>query len=49
MLPTPKTRRFLPLLLMALALFFIVREPAKAATFATTVVEAFTTFASHLG
>lgn len=56
MLPTPKPRRFIPFLLIALAVFFVVRQPEKTATFTTgamgaltTVVEAFTTFVSHLG
>ncbi|MDP9847992.1 hypothetical protein [Streptosporangium lutulentum] len=56
MLPTPKTSRFVPFLLTALALFFIVREPAHAAQFATnaftglmTVTESLMTFASNLG
>ncbi|MGW3363607.1 hypothetical protein ACWDOR_11730 [Streptosporangium canum] len=56
MLPAPKPRRFLPVLLLALALFFIVREPAKAADAATsafnglmTVADALVTFAGGLG
>ncbi|MGJ6968925.1 hypothetical protein ACSDR0_44200 [Streptosporangium sp. G11] len=56
MLPPPKPRRLLPFLLMALALFFIVREPAHAAQFATSaftgllaVTDSLVTFASALG
>jgi hypothetical protein len=56
MLPTPKPGRFLPLLLLICAFFFIVREPAKAADVATsamhgigTVADALITFASNLG
>ncbi|MFD8562146.1 hypothetical protein ACFV1N_33095 [Streptosporangium canum] len=56
MLPTPKTSRFLPFLLVALALFFIVRQPEKAANVATgamnglmTVADALVTFAGALG
>ncbi|MGW4638024.1 hypothetical protein ACWEN6_05835 [Sphaerisporangium sp. NPDC004334] len=54
--PTPKTSRFLPLLLAALALFFIVRNPVKAADVATaafngltTVADALVSFAGALG
>ncbi|MEU4697400.1 hypothetical protein [Nonomuraea dietziae] len=46
----------MPTLLVIGALFFIVREPAKAAAFTTgaldalmKIAEAFATFASHLG
>ncbi|WP_176728358.1 hypothetical protein [Planobispora rosea] len=57
MLPTPtKTGRFLPTLLLVLALIFIVRQPEKAAHFATsalngliTLADAIGTFASNLG
>ncbi|MEV7968274.1 hypothetical protein AB0O34_20160 [Sphaerisporangium sp. NPDC088356] len=56
MVPTPKPRRFLPILLLICAFFFIVREPAKAAVAATnamhgigTVADALITFASNLG
>ncbi|MEV4383405.1 hypothetical protein [Streptosporangium sp. NPDC049644] len=56
MLPTPKTSRFVPFLLTALALFFIVREPTHAAQFVTsaftglmTVTDSLVTFASALG
>ncbi|MFG1753666.1 hypothetical protein [Streptosporangium sandarakinum] len=56
MLPTVKPRRLLPFLLIAVTLFFIVREPAKAATATTaafsglvTVVDALATFAGNLG
>ncbi|MBB2909159.1 cell division protein FtsW (lipid II flippase) [Streptosporangium becharense] len=56
MLPAPKIHRFLPFLLMALALVFIVRQPDKAAAVATgavtglmTVTDALVTFASSLG
>ncbi|MEU4718112.1 hypothetical protein AB0G06_00615 [Nonomuraea dietziae] len=56
MIPTQQSRRIMPTLLVIGALFFIVREPAKAAAFATgaldallKVAEAFAAFASHLG
>ncbi|MET8049806.1 hypothetical protein ABZU75_19640 [Streptosporangium sp. NPDC005286] len=56
MLPTPKTSRFVPFLLTALALFFIVREPTHAAQFVTSafaglmaVTDSLVTFASALG
>lgn len=55
MLPTRKTSRLLPFALTALALFFIVRDPAKAAEMATaafsglvTVVDALAAFAGAL-
>ncbi|GIH93920.1 hypothetical protein ACFFMN_15785 [Planobispora siamensis] len=57
MLPTPtKTGRFLPTLLLVLALIFIVRQPEKAANFATSALnglialaDAIGTFASNFG
>ncbi|MEU7900288.1 hypothetical protein AB0B45_46580 [Nonomuraea sp. NPDC049152] len=56
MIPTQQSRRIMPTLLGIGALFFIVREPAKAAEFATSaldalmkIAEAIATFASHLG
>ncbi|MBG0814163.1 hypothetical protein [Planomonospora sp. ID82291] len=56
MLPTPKTRRLVPFLLTVCALFFIVRDPAKAADVATTafnglmtVADALAAFAGALG
>lgn len=56
MLPTPKTHRFVPFLLTVVALFFIVRDPAKAADVATatfnglmTVADALAAFAGALG
>ncbi|MFF5111587.1 hypothetical protein [Streptosporangium sp. NPDC000509] len=56
MIPTPKPRRFLPVLLVIVALFFIVREPTHAAQFATsaftglmTVTDSLVTFAGALG
>ncbi len=56
MFPAPKSRRLLPLLLLALALFFVIREPAKAASLATnamhgigTVADALVSFASGIG
>ncbi|MEU7003490.1 hypothetical protein [Nonomuraea sp. NPDC046570] len=55
LIPTPQRSRLVPTLLVIGALFFIVREPAKAATVASnafeglmTVVSALATFASHL-
>ncbi len=55
MLPV-KPRRFLPTVLVICALFFVIREPAKAATAATTafnglmvVADALMTFAGNLG
>ncbi|MFC7382813.1 hypothetical protein [Sphaerisporangium rhizosphaerae] len=56
MMPTPKPHRVLPILLVICALFFVVREPAKAAVAATNamhgigvVADALITFASNLG
>lgn len=56
MIQTPKPRRLLPVVLVIVALFFIVREPTHAAQFATsaftglmTVTDSLVTFASALG
>ncbi|MFF3442102.1 hypothetical protein [Streptosporangium kronopolitis] len=56
MIPTPKPRRLLPVLLVIVALFFIVREPVNAAAFAMgafnglmTVAGQLATFAGALG
>lgn len=55
-MPMPKRTRFLPFLLLACALYFIVREPVKAAATATSamhglgvVADALIAFASNLG
>ncbi|GAA2803505.1 hypothetical protein [Nonomuraea dietziae] len=56
MIQPTKASRFLPTLLAIGAVFFIVRDPVKAATVATSamdgllkVAESFATFASNLG
>jgi hypothetical protein len=55
LIPTPQRSRIVPTLLGLGALFFVVREPAKAATVASnamdglmTVISALATFVSHL-
>ncbi|MFG1751439.1 hypothetical protein [Streptosporangium sandarakinum] len=56
MIPTPKPRRFIAVLLMALAAFYIVTQPEKAAAAVTSathgavkVADALMTFANALG
>ncbi|WP_156056654.1 hypothetical protein [Streptosporangium roseum] len=56
MIPTAKPRRLLPFVVLICLVFFVVREPAKAADVATsafnglmTVADALVTFAGALG
>lgn len=55
LIPTPQRSRIVPTLLGLGVLFFVVREPAKAANVASnamdglmTVISALATFVSHL-
>ncbi|MGC5011379.1 hypothetical protein ACLQ2R_11490 [Streptosporangium sp. DT93] len=56
MIPTAKPRRLLPFAVLVCLMFFVVREPTKAADIATstfngllTVTDSLVTFASALG
>ncbi|MEU0570868.1 hypothetical protein ABZ297_36490 [Nonomuraea sp. NPDC005983] len=55
LIPTPQRSRIVPTLLVLGALFFVVREPAKAATIASSLMDglmnvasALATFVAHL-
>ncbi|MFD8527208.1 hypothetical protein ACFV0L_07320 [Streptosporangium canum] len=48
MLPISKPRRLLPIVLMVLAAFYIVKQPAQAAQALTSVMNGVATIASAL-